>query len=825
MFGYRYILLPILFGLLFSMASCVDDLIIEEKPDPDTDISFDGYSIGFKFNLHSDLSSTRADGVEEYEDYIDTRNKFRVFFFTEDGDLLFGAIDRTITYLGEKDGEKNWYVRIPMNYLVDRDGNDYEVEKIIKYLKEKSFKVAILANWPNNGSKPTGNEDGTIDWNYYNRAPNWNAKNSCFYTGKDGVIKNINDLHHLVEDSFYGNSESGSDGLSRYKVYSFLMDNNKKMGVKQDWVKPRDINEGYHHPSTIKETPKGTFKENKKEAETWIRNNCDPSRDKIAGENGNYRNYDYLWQLWNFGGSFSNTALPYTNLWSGVSGVTDWTTQWQQRNGDYFRDYCLNRSTIPNFDYDGLKFVSNGTVSYHSHSTRNGWTYYYYYGIPLKKINTDCLDSKSVQEDKPRINREYNGAIRGYFKFKAPNSGKLRIKFSSSTAYTTARIDVQRNSTYVKQFTATGTTPIEKEEEIQITGAAEDVYIFTYSDTDAVIYAIEWICDRFLADTDREGIAPSEEQPIPMYGVQEFPALDDWKPGTTYDISADPTDKTKALTPISLIRSLAKVEVYLQRKPSHIYMRSMNRMLRCEPMDVETSTSETWKDNHGDKTDTKYCEFWDIQGYGALFGNGSEIKDDSELNQYQLWLSWFYGSWKNWEWDFKSHNGNTTVNVPPSSGDGYNRYPRIFNPVIQRSDFAHLLESEDNTGAGNYKYILYLPDRNISDANNPGHVTSTAKVPHIEYRYDNYGNSLEDNNCHRIYFTDYSKKFTTGKSINDLKSTDFDDYEQDIDFLNSLWPIMRNHVYRFYVGGDGSYEQTIRAEVSDWGYQKVEFTW
>lgn len=860
------------FSLSFVFTSCVDEEIIErEKEDkPTEEEPIDGYSIGFKIQLDKDMSG-KTRGPEDYDNYIDTRDKFRVLFFTKEGQFLFGAVDRTVTPLSDQSGSgvATWYVRVPVNYIVDRDGNQFDADVIKKYLKENDFKVAILANWPNDAvMESDGGDDETVntpEWTYIHREPNWGWEQSIL-NAESNDVKNINDLHHLVVDAFYNDNSTSNNRPSRRQVYDFVMDGNVSggegtMGVKTDWVKMRNIEEGFNGSYD------GTF-EDQQSAETWIRQNWDPSKKKNDINNDHvYRDYSNIWQLWNFSGgnyvnSYNELMVDRKNNTIGVP--ENIKTAWRERNGySLSQEMTANNVYLSNYwDINGLIFqpsTNSGNLCYSYHYGNN------YRGIVLKPAE---VLGGSVGTNNSYIDEDKTTPSRGFLKFTAYSTGTYRIKYGS--LYGESTMVIQHNSNIDKTFTVSGAAPQSMSyssnnetlyyRDLSITGDPETIYIWNGNGQgnkttgDLIIYSIEWISSKYLYDTDRIGVEPSEDNPIPMYGVQNFTKLgDNWEEGTTFDISA--ARDQEDIKPISLIRSLAKVEVYLPNKAKHIYMRSMNRTARCEPIDVETPTNELWSSDHS----PGQCEWFNVQTYGTgykYFDGDPPSKNADQLNDYTNWLSWFYGSWryndngqeKNgnvWKWDFNSHNGGVNVNVPKPDNNKIPSYPHLFYPDINRSDFCHMLYMGYEEGKG-YKYILYMPDKNITDPNYVGFQQSIAKVPHIEYRYDDNTNNLEDNNCYRIYFTNYNSSGVNlgpyNPFIANVKPTEYEPrYERnqkesndwwgttiiEEDHLSYHWPIMRNHIYEFIVRSDAAHygEPIIQAKVKEWGYDRVVVEW
>lgn len=862
------------FSLSFVFTSCVDEEIIErEKEDkPTEEEPIDGYSIGFKIQLDKDMSG-KTRGPEDYDNYIDTRDKFRVLFFTKEGQFLFGAIDRTVTPLSDQSGSgvATWYVRVPVNYIVDRDGNQFDADVIKKYLKENDFKVAILANWPNDAvMESDGGDDETTntpEWTYIHREPNWGWKQSILNTesnAESNDVKNINDLHHLVVDAFYNDNSNlgnGSDGKTaqrpaRREVYDFVMDGDVSsgkgtMGVKTDWV-----------TNKIKTLTLEGNEDGRDAAARWIRTNWNPLTRLSVNEYID-PHYDNLWQLYDFNAA-CNSYETY-----GIYAYDSWGYQWFNVNGNELKnwlDKSNNTALTSTFKTKAgdFEFVpGNYTTDASSAAVANtqvGNSYVYNWGgnhgLVLK--TTNYMEKTG---DNYKLNTT-SDKTKGYIKIRVPATGTLNIKFGSANGSNT-KLYYQLNTTYQANSGNYNGNSKTDTRNLSVTRPGDDLYIFNGSANPAIIYSIEWISSKYLYDTDRIGVEPSEDNPIPMYGVQNFTKLgDNWEEGTTFDISAARDEED--IKPISLIRSLAKIEVYLPQPAARIYMRSMNRTSRCEPIDVETPTNELWSKDHTNGQ----CEWFDIQKYGSGFVDGTEVSNKTGLNEYTNWLSWFYYSWTqaNWSqtpgqnkhWSFKDHNiygysgdtGLTSVTKQDVTTDLSNsKYPHLFYPDINRSDFCEMLPMGYEVGKG-YKYILYMPEKNISDPNNPGKKTAIAKVPHIEYRYNDIKMSnyeqLEDDNCHRIYFTDYNGTYTTKNTeITTLKSDMYESvYEKNrktdgkkdssndyiitgpSDNLSLHWPIMRNHIYEFIVNNSSEHgEPVIQAKVKEWGYDRVVVEW
>ena len=773
-----------------SMVSCKDDdLGISSENSEGILNDGEGMYLGVTVSL-SGSQGTRAESeisdasVDEYDNYIN-ESSMRVFVFGANGDFLFESknADKKPT----PDNAGQYYVKIPLdNSITDASGKSV-LGLVRTRLEREMFKIAVLANWP---GWPAEEE-----WTWANSALNVNAD--------PADVKNVNDLHHLSSDENYAKSDKKG-------TYDFLM-KDQKMGLSKSWV---DRTLQYNGENIDEET-----------ADTYIRDEWDPAKTYEEGEF--FYRYPKLWQVWNFGGSYTGNALSYNDLAQpkddkdkNPHGNKHGDT-WNKRSGDTFKTWLGdNQVNLSQAEKGGLNLSVDGFVldtfyegkvpadkGKETFSFHNG----NYHGISLGRTNSYDTDSENHNYIKMS-----SGKAAGFIKIIAPATGKLRIIYSSSNG-SEARFKIQRGSNYLgisdKSYS---TTPQQDYRSISITQDPEEIYIFNTSDNPVVIYAIEYICDKYLYDTTRKGRI---DQAIPMYGIQNFDPITNWGVVETLDLSQ--TGRY-----IDLIRSVAKVEVYMPKDRDIFYigMRSMNSSSRCEPMDVENPTIQGWQKFKGsgahDATynpihDADHCEWFDIKNYGPGYSHASN---------YSSWLSWFYGSWNKkldgygkeitdptgyWQWNF------TEKGVTLAAEKTGAKYPHIFNPFINRTDFCEFVKVDDEV-SGMDKYILYVPDKNIDDPNTVGDLASTPKVMHIEYRFFKDGEEkrdqyLDDNQCYRIYFTDYD----TNSDIKKVTATEFDAYELTGLEKNDFWPVMRNHIYRFYVNGTAE-NQEVYVKVNEW---------
>lgn len=313
---------------------------------------------------------------------------------------------------------------------------------------------------------------------------------------------------------------------------------------------------------------------------------------------------------------------------------------------------------------------------------------------------------------------------------------------------------------------------------------------------------------------------PDEKQGIPMYGVQKFDPLKDWRSGTPMNLSPSKnttTNTTYNRKLINLIRSLARIELYIPThfdgeefevtEPALMYS---NVFGRCEPMDVATPTERLMDINHTDA-----CEWNDIYSYGPIIDG--KLKGDDK-SDFLGKMAWFYGIWRFWDWDYndliQDPKTNTIFNTHPDGKPS----PHIYNSCIQRNGTARLefvRTSEDQDQY--YHYVIYTGERNINDPNSLTNFTSMDKTETMYFKF----NIGEKTYC---------------LPINPLKSQDIKNYlkannESDIKsgtkFKTTMisnkdnwnYPIMRNHTYTFRVtkangkvDGDGLGALVIVAE-------------
>ena len=245
--------------LIISASGCVDDSLIEQnsgKPKDDMNIEefSDGYSLSFNITvdqLGGDVL-TRASNdlndlwLSELENYVDPQ-EFRVLFFDENDNFLFESKTRWLTETDAKEGNRCWRVGVPIfQYLSDnfhQEGDDegeekeegevYNWEGIIEYMKAHPFKIAILANRPDQIKLPYINDyddnlkgASRVPWDddkFGKVGPFWGPYNSIMTdmrhddNDKETKIMKVFDLHHCQYDPIIdAKNHSGEGGSGPY---------------------------------------------------------------------------------------------------------------------------------------------------------------------------------------------------------------------------------------------------------------------------------------------------------------------------------------------------------------------------------------------------------------------------------------------------------------------------------------------------------------------------------------------------------------------------------------------------------------------------------
>lgn len=794
------------------MASCVDEKLTEENISPDVQ---SGESIALVLSLQTLTRSGDQSDFEEYEDYISPDMINLLFFFAEDikdenGNLIMAANNTLIRQFSPRelaiipiestlDGSlKNWYVKLPAL-------DDPKYAGFADVLRSHDFKVAALINWQ---------KDKTVE-----------LEEAKFSHGQLFTLgDNINKLHHLSTDSKY---KEGS-------VFGFLLEKSKIGMATVNWVKsPKNLNKADDNSDN---------KDDDRSAEYWIRNNWWDKKD--VNKHESYREeYGDLWLLWNF-----DFALKGRDA---VNTEPDFIkSKWIEKNQNDLKGWL-----------ETYKGTTNPLHSFIVEDKDNGNFEYV--------IKENSLTGAATVTQ-PQIGGEYGILLNpGYFddnafRFNMVASGTINIKWGRPEG-SAGKIKIERRNQKdspqaIKTYTLDN--PAQKyplnnkneKEDLKITGDSEFISIFA-TDGEVIIYEIEYIASQYLYEIDRDPVAPSASQGIPMYGVQEYKKLGNfWKKGTLFNLSdfnnlSLVESGYEYRDRIYLLRSVAKVEVLIPKSfnAHHVMLRCLNRKAFNEPMDVSTPTNKIWTDNSLDLSKhPEDCEMKQLKGHLPFFD------EEATKNEavYKKKLAWYYGTWKNSDGNIGSGEsvvevpgtteyGNTPIQAPNKESyayDGNNpyiknwlEYPHILNPRIERSDFVRF--HEYGTYEGIYdRYVLYVPEKFVDDPNTDGDISDSPKVCHIEFRRSGMNGydddpwiNLDDNNCYRLYFHEngYNPAYkpTLSQDVpgnSGTKQTWENTYEQKKENLKNHLPILRNHVYSFTVKDINQSVLVVELNVLPW---------
>ena len=296
---------------------------------------------------------------------------------------------------------------------------------------------------------------------------------------------------------------------------------------------------------------------------------------------------------------------------------------------------------------------------------------------------------------------------------------------------------------------------------------------------------------------------PSQQQGIPMYGVQRFDALKNWKEGTPIHLSTNIAgdESEGSLKNITLLRSLARIELLIPKSLGTVTKASLrysNVYGRCEPLDVATPTNEIWERTH-----TSSCEWNDIYKYGPIINGNIENK----YTRYKERTAWFYGAWRSW-WNFNNEQDlktDATFDNAAISKNGGERmpYPHVFNPCIQRNGDAYLefINTTDDFDTY-YHYVVYTGERNINDPSKFENGSSTNQCLYPPKSEHTYFTFLINGKTYNLAINPYNSGAVVNKYLT-TTSSNMNNYRDEMANGTSQnewsWPIMRNHVYVFRV--------------------------
>lgn len=247
----------------------------------------------------------------------------------------------------------------------------------------------------------------------------------------------------------------------------------------------------------------------------------------------------------------------------------------------------------------------------------------------------------------------------------------------------------------------------------------------------------------------RSTLLPSEDHPIPMYGVQSYKQIKgaDWLDGTTFVLDRqgelDENGEPIIDLPISLLRSVARLDLYIPKQydVEYVGFQYANIYARCEPMNNWTPTNELW-----DKTQDHFigvgetsCDESKLVKYGPIT-EPEKIGFSESMTAYWKKLAWMYGAWlqkdrRVWNW-----GANKITKYPAGTSTNDSTWaanivkdvgidpPQIMNACIQRNE--RIIVSKDqnfNDEPGYNHYIVYLGERHTnapSSLNNIGNTGS-----------------------------------------------------------------------------------------------------
>lgn len=325
-------------------------------------------------------------------------------------------------------------------------------------------------------------------------------------------------------------------------------------------------------------------------------------------------------------------------------------------------------------------------------------------------------------------------------------------------------------------------------------------------------------------------VPPTEDHPIPMYGIQDFYKIKDWVKGTPFNLSKtakgqdEDADDYEYRT-ISLLRSVVKLELVLPSgtNPQWVIMYYPNVYARCEPMNVWTPTNEIWEEEADDLgTSTECEELKTIKKYGPVANTsnyGSTDDTDASINYYINRLSWFYGEWKENGPDGKPRHKHEKFNPATTS----HPYPKIFNSYIQRVQGAVCYDKTERPygslfyqgSDGKEHYVVYVGERNINDPTNLMRVGNNANGAYtICYWQIRHGQGIysialapeEENQGKQYKSYRYEEVTNPNRNMGVTNQKDASknyEYEQGVRDKSAAmpWPLLRNHVYKITVGG------------------------
>ena len=304
----------------------------------------------------------------------------------------------------------------------------------------------------------------------------------------------------------------------------------------------------------------------------------------------------------------------------------------------------------------------------------------------------------------------------------------------------------------------------------------------------------------------RPTILPSEEHPIPMYGVQKYKQIksDDWLEGTTFVLDrkdqVDENGEPIEDLPISLLRSVARLDIYIpkQYEVEYVGFQYANIYARCEPMNIWTPTNELWDNDqeHFIGNGATSCDEERLVKYGPIT-ESSSLSFNESMSKYWEKLAWMYGAWlekdrRVWNWGANKitrYPAATAANDSTWAAGIVNRVgidpPQIMNACIQRNE--RIIVSKDqnfNDEPNFHHYIGYLGERHTNAPSSLNNIGNTGSGnPTVLYwtmgLIDKNNNNPSTNRARYsiavadydgYYDTFYGQKYRVKKSIKDTNA-------------------------------------------------------
>ena len=857
-----------------------DDMVYADVDDDFTGLSFD-LTLD---KLENENGHELTDGGERWENYIDPI-KFRVLFFDKNDKFLFEVNRHHISIVKTDDhfagnNIECYRVKIPSRdlFIYTEEINAAIKDALIGIWDEEEktyhggFKVAVLANWPHFVEGQRHYDETTGDPLMSNEKEP--TEDLHFDFGD-----HISTLSHSIFDNVYGDNRTDPiDKLYRNQAYKHFVKFSAEdgdrgdMGVYTVWVKNffqehSEVEEFIRTGKDIKDAGgDASFSYDWQYDESTDSLTCMPYsyHREVDGKKENSYTFEKVWRVWNFSaGAVTNSNAKHR--YGYLTGNKKVAKYWEMRN-----THWLCRKLDPSFpNTTGSTTIAGGfaldeldiktDVVYDGNCIK----------IPAVRTGMTEATAKGL-----KTSNMSNDELKMGLHFKVLGEGTMRIKarrpegsngnivvISGSDAKAQASLyynesGVRFEGEYMAQLA--NKLPKNGLEFILDPGRLQscDTYIYAVNG-DVEIYEVDFIRDYHLYDTGRVGVLPSKNDPIPMYGVQEFgPIGGHIIPNALFNMS-DPTNNhpdadSKKVYPyrrVYLIRSVAKVELLFEKTafhkhlPTHAYLRSLNRSARCEPKDVTTPTEVLWYGyseldkmmgdskyegmitpppgykNYAEKYGTDdvtpggyFSNEQSFRGIDQEFANikhfGLTYNKNGNLQTYRNRSTWFYGSWLDWGWDWNNtEDGGPYVDTGQIPNDI--PFPRVFNSRVDRSSFCRFVYVGETHIDGDartyYKYILYVPEKNIDDPDAKGDPSKTPKVCHIELHFDDMNESynMNDEYKYSLYFADYSSDPFDGFARSDFNSMESVNKGTvdgvDTALATYCYPIVRNHVYRFKI--------------------------